>query len=163
MTAAAAPKNNPSNTATATHSPISRLSLFTLILSEIQPHVGRSGPGQPARPADGRAAGPARGSTSRPLCQRVIQQGDRIRSSSKGYHPMADRNTIRPKARRGRRVSELPTMTESADGWYGFLLRGIGWVEVAMAKVDGLPEIVGLRMDVRPMWATEDELHLLDT
>ena len=54
-------------------------------------------------------------------------------------------------------------MTESADGWYGFLLRGIGWVEVAMAKVDGLPEIVGLRMDVRPMWATEDELHLLDT
>jgi hypothetical protein len=76
---------------------------------------------------------------------------------------MADRNTIRPKARRRRRVSELPTMTESADGWYGFLLRGIGWVEVAMAKVDGLPEIVGLRMDVRPMWVTEDELHLLDT
>ena len=32
-----------------------------------------------------------------------------------------------------------------------------------MAKVDGLPEIVGLRMDVRPMWVTEDELHLLDT
>jgi hypothetical protein len=54
-------------------------------------------------------------------------------------------------------------MTEHADGWYGFLLRGIGWVEVAMAKVDGLPEIVGLRMDVRPMWVTEDELHLLDT
>jgi len=54
-------------------------------------------------------------------------------------------------------------MTEQADGWYGFLLRGIGWVEVAMAKVDGLPEIVGLRMDVRPMWVTEDELHLLDT
>ena len=53
-------------------------------------------------------------------------------------------------------------MTESADGWYGFGLRGIGWVEVAMAKVDGLPEIVGLRMDVRPMWVTEDERYVLD-
>ena len=41
---------------------------------------------------------------------------------------------------------------ELACGWYGFGIRGIGWVEVAMAKVDGLPEIVGLRMDVRPMF-----------
>ena len=27
-----------------------------------------------------------------------------------------------------------------------------------MAKVDGLPEIVALRMDVRPMWVEESEL-----
>jgi hypothetical protein len=52
-------------------------------------------------------------------------------------------------------------MTESADGWYGFMLRGIGWVDVAMAKVDGLPEIVGLRMDVRQAWVTKEERDLL--
>jgi hypothetical protein len=75
---------------------------------------------------------------------------------------VADRNTSRPRARRGRRVSELPAMVESADGWFGFRIRGIGWVEVAMAKVDGLPEIVGLRMDVRPMFVDESELYVLD-
>ncbi|HUY45911.1 MAG TPA: hypothetical protein VMV92_09325 [Streptosporangiaceae bacterium] len=75
---------------------------------------------------------------------------------------MTDRNTSRLKAPRRRRVSELPTMVESADGWYGFGLRGIGWVEVAMAKVDGSPEIVGLRIDVRPMFVDESELHVLD-
>jgi hypothetical protein len=75
---------------------------------------------------------------------------------------MADRNTSCSRARRGRRVSELPPMIESADGWYGFALRGIGWVEVAMAKVDGLPEIVGLRMDLRPMFVTEDERYVFD-
>ena len=53
-------------------------------------------------------------------------------------------------------------MVESADGWFGFLLRGIGWVDVAMAKVDGLPEIVGLRMDVRPMFVDESERYVLD-
>jgi len=53
-------------------------------------------------------------------------------------------------------------MTETGDGWFGFLLRGIGWVEVAMAKVDGLPEIVGLRMDVRPMFVGESERYVLD-
>lgn len=53
-------------------------------------------------------------------------------------------------------------MVESADGWYGFGYPGIGWVEVAVAKVNGLPEIVGLRMDIRPMWVTKDELCLLD-
>ncbi len=31
-----------------------------------------------------------------------------------------------------------------------------------MAKVDGLPEIVGLRMDVRPMFVDESELYVLD-
>ena len=51
---------------------------------------------------------------------------------------------------------------ESAGGWYGFGIRGIGWVEVAMAKVDGLPEIVALRMDVRPMWVEESELYVFD-
>jgi len=74
---------------------------------------------------------------------------------------MAGRNTSHPRARR-RRVSELPAIVESGDGWFGFLLRGIGWVEVAMAKVDGLPEIVGLRMDVRPMFVDESELYVLD-
>ena len=53
-------------------------------------------------------------------------------------------------------------MMESDDGWYGFRLRGIGWVEVAVAKVDGLPEIVGLRIDVRPMFVTEDDLYLFE-
>lgn len=75
---------------------------------------------------------------------------------------MADRNTIRPRARRRRRVSELPPIVESAGGWYGFGIRGIGWVEVAMAKVDGLPEIVALRMDVRPMFVEESELYVFD-
>jgi hypothetical protein len=53
-------------------------------------------------------------------------------------------------------------MVESADGWYGFGLDGIGWVEVAMATVDGSPEIVGLRLDVRPMFVDESELYVLD-
>jgi hypothetical protein len=75
---------------------------------------------------------------------------------------MADRNTGRPRARRRRRVSELPPIVESAGGWYGFGIRGIGWVEVAMAKVGGLPEIVGLRMDVRPMFVEESELYVFD-
>ncbi len=75
---------------------------------------------------------------------------------------MADRNTSRLRARRQRRVSELPPIVESADGWYGFGIRGIGWVEVAIAKVGGLPEIVGLRMDVRPMFVEESELYVFD-
>src|SRR5216684_518015 len=75
---------------------------------------------------------------------------------------MADRNTSRPRVPRRRRASELPTMVESADGWYGFGLRGIGWVEVALAKVDGSPEIVGLRIDVRPMFVDESERYVLD-
>ncbi len=53
-------------------------------------------------------------------------------------------------------------MVESADGWYGFGLRGVGWVEVAMARVDGLLEIVGLRIDVRPMFVDESERHVLE-
>jgi len=53
-------------------------------------------------------------------------------------------------------------MVESADGWYGFGLRGVGWVEVAMARVDGLPEIVGLRIDIRPMFVDESERHVLE-
>lgn len=52
-------------------------------------------------------------------------------------------------------------MVESADGWFGCSLRGIGWVEVAMAKVDGLPEIVGLCLDVRPMFVDESKRYLL--
>ena len=75
---------------------------------------------------------------------------------------MADDNTGRSKARRQRRASELPSMIESADGWYGFLFRDIGWAEVAVAKVDGLPEIVGLRLDARPMFVTEDQRQLFD-
>jgi hypothetical protein len=51
-------------------------------------------------------------------------------------------------------------MTTTEDGWYGFGLRGIGWVEVAVAKVGGLPEIVGLRMDAVPMWLDESELYV---
>jgi hypothetical protein len=53
-------------------------------------------------------------------------------------------------------------MVESDDGWYGFGLRGIGWVEVAMAKIHGSPEIIGLRLDVRPMFVDESELHVLE-
>ena len=53
-------------------------------------------------------------------------------------------------------------MVTSADGWYGFALPGVGWVEVAMARVDGLLEIVALRIDIRPMFVDESELHVLD-
>ena len=75
---------------------------------------------------------------------------------------MADRNTAPAGAGRRRRVREVPTMVESADGWFGFSLRGVGWVEVAMARVDGLPEIVGLRIDIRPMFVDESALHVLE-
>jgi hypothetical protein len=53
-------------------------------------------------------------------------------------------------------------MGELEGGWYAFGFPGLGWVEVAMAKVDGLPEIVALRMDVRPMWVEESELYVFD-
>src|SRR5258708_12826152 len=75
---------------------------------------------------------------------------------------MGGRNTRHSRGGRRGGVSELPGIVESGDGWFAFLLRGIGWVEVAMAKVDGLPEIVGLRMDVRPMFVDESELYVLD-
>jgi hypothetical protein len=75
---------------------------------------------------------------------------------------MASRSTSQPGTHRQRRVAELPAMVESGDGWYGFAFRDIGWVEVAMAKVEGSPEIVGLRLDVRPMFVDESELHVLD-
>lgn len=53
-------------------------------------------------------------------------------------------------------------MMESADGWYGFGFLDIGWVEVAVANVAGSPEIVGLRIDVRPMFVGESDRYVLD-
>jgi hypothetical protein len=53
-------------------------------------------------------------------------------------------------------------MVESDGGWYGFAFPGLGWVEVAVAEIDGLTEIVGLRMDVKPKFMGEAERHVLD-
>ena len=68
-----------------------------------------------------------------------------------------------PTRRRSRRVVEdAPPITTIRDGWFAFALPGIGSVWVAMARVEGLQEIVGLRIDVDPMWVTESDRHILD-
>lgn len=73
---------------------------------------------------------------------------------------MADRPTGR--RRRRRLVQDAPPIAEVRDGWFAFALPGIGWVWVALARVEGLQEIVGLRIDVDPMFAGESDPHVLD-
>jgi hypothetical protein len=53
-------------------------------------------------------------------------------------------------------------MAEVRDGWFAFALPGTGWVWVALARVEGMPEIVGLRIDVDPIFVGEADRHILD-
>jgi hypothetical protein len=48
------------------------------------------------------------------------------------------------------------------DGWFAFGMPGIGWVRVALASVEGLLEIVGLYIDVDPMFVTASDKRILD-
>lgn len=51
----------------------------------------------------------------------------------------------------------LGPVTVLDDGWLGFDLSDFGSVEVALADIDGAPEIVGLRLDIDPrFYAVED-------
>jgi hypothetical protein len=65
---------------------------------------------------------------------------------------------------RRRRLSQkaLTAMTTAEGGWIGFILPGIGWVEVALATVQGQPEIVGLRIDARNLFIREEDKYVLD-
>lgn len=51
----------------------------------------------------------------------------------------------------------LGPVIQLEDAWLGFHLSGFGWIEVAVAEIDGAPEIVGLRIDVDPrLYGAED-------
>jgi hypothetical protein len=72
---------------------------------------------------------------------------------------LVERSTGRRRSRR--LVEDAPSITTIENGWFAFPLPGIGWVWVALAKVEGLMEIVGLHMDIDPMWVTEADKHIL--
>lgn len=48
------------------------------------------------------------------------------------------------------------------DGWYAFAIPGVGWVRVALAMIQGRPEIVGLHIDAMPTFVSEADKHVLD-
>jgi len=53
-------------------------------------------------------------------------------------------------------------MTTAEGGWIGLILPDVGWVEVALATVQGQPEIVGLRIDARNLFVREEDKYVLD-
>lgn len=55
----------------------------------------------------------------------------------------------------------LGPVVELEDDWLQFIVEGLGPVDVALAWVDGTPQIVGLRLDPDPRLYTEEEAELL--
>jgi hypothetical protein len=70
---------------------------------------------------------------------------------------------VRSTTRRRRRLTrDAAAIADVKDGWVAFEVPGLGWVRVALAQVAGQPEIVGLHIDVDPMFVSEADKHVLD-
>lgn len=56
----------------------------------------------------------------------------------------------------------LGPIVELEDGWLQLDVVAFGWVEVALADIDGAPEIVGLRIDIDPRFYGVEDREVAD-